>query len=106
MYSQLNEIEHYASLLMLPNDIARILEIESSDLIDEIKSEHSEVSRAFYRGCLKTEVQIRESAIYRKSNDVLVMNELTEPIIDIDTAEFNMKGLQEFKARLNYQLNA
>lgn len=99
----IQNIEHYGALLMLPYDVAKIIEMSADYLINEINDEHSHIGRAYNSGWLKTEVRIRQQ--------VFGMPEDTEDIeavltTDVELSEFQFKDLTEFKAKLNYQLNA
>lgn len=60
---QLKELEEFAGLLMSPEEIAIILEIEPAHLKKEIKSASGPVYTAFIRGKLKTEALLRKTTI-------------------------------------------
>ncbi len=60
---QLTELEEFASLLMSPEEIATILEIDRAELKKEIKSESGPVYTAFIKGKLKTEAALRKATI-------------------------------------------
>lgn len=77
---------------MLPEDIARILEIDFREFKEQLTDERSSEYRRFWKGLLTTEVAIRERA---NSNAK-----------DIEAIEFDLRDLNLFKAKLNQQLYA
>ncbi|MEA1971977.1 MAG: hypothetical protein U9N34_01570 [Candidatus Cloacimonadota bacterium] len=89
----LASIEHYASILMLPKDIARILELDFFQFKTALLNEYSLESQSFFKGYLKTEVKIRERSTSEDAKDILAI-------------EFDIIDLKEFKAKLNLQLYA
>lgn len=101
MYSNLDLIEQYAGMLMLPNDIANILEIDRKEFILELNDPFSEVRKAFYKGFLKTELRIREKAIGKQNVDD---EEIFIP--DVEEAKYNSETINNFKSKLIIQLYA
>ncbi len=93
---ELNQIEEFGELLMLPNDIAEIMEIEKRDFISELNDTGSSVKKAYFSGTLKTEVKIRKKAIWKEEGS---------EFINVDEVSFSVKDLREFKAKLIIQLH-
>jgi len=85
-----NKIEELASLLTSPEDIAKILEVDEKEFFNELKTKGSDVYRAFYRGFMQIEMQIKRDSI--------------NPV-DVDAAEFNLKSITNFKSKLIIQLD-
>jgi len=89
---QLSNVTELASLLILPRDIAIMMEIEPSQFISQLKQENSHLYVAFYRGIMQKEVDINrkypidDQLLYENRADVL-------------------RSLNEFKARLLIQLH-
>ncbi len=81
---------------MFPQDIARIMELDYEQFLAELRNEHSYISRSYWSGILKTEVEIR-SALHGK----LISNSEDLSIIDIDTAKLRYTELQIFRSKLN-----
>lgn len=103
MFSNLDLIEQYAGMLLLPNDIADILEIDRKEFISELNDTDSVVRKAFYKGYLKTEVRIREKAVGIAPDDE---NENQIVVIDIEEVKLNSEVLNNFKSKLIIQLYA
>jgi hypothetical protein len=85
----LNAIEDYANLLELPEDIARILEVEPREFIDELKDVNSAVYKAFYKGYFTYELDLRKR---------------NKTAIDIEAIENENQNLRDFKSKLIIQL--
>lgn len=98
------QIEELASALMLPNDIADILEIDKNQFIKELNDETSEIYKYFKKGYLKTEFQIRKSAITKYMNSDGI--ELITANADVEGSKFLLENLNNFKSQLIIQLNA
>lgn len=86
----LNRIEEMANVLTSPRDIAIILEVEPNIFFDELRNTESEVYKAFYRGYL-----MRDEDIRTKNLDPL----------DVEVSEFTLAQLNTFKAKLIIQLH-
>ncbi len=106
MYLKLTEIQSLANKLMLPFDIADIIEVNRYHFIKELNDNDSAVRKAFYKGFLSREVEIK-SAIY-PSNDIEELQELENipDVFDADMAQLQLRELKEFKAKLTIQLYA
>jgi len=103
MFSNLDLITEYAGMLMLPNDIADILEIDRKEFISELNDSDSEVRKAFYKGYLKTELRIRQKSIGKHNedddNEILI-------VTDVEEAKYNSEVINNFKSKLIIQLHA
>jgi len=88
------QIEEYGKILMLPNDIAEIMEFDKREFISELNDTESVIKKAYYKGTLMTEVTIRQ-----KATGIFDGNSLAEDIA------FSLKDLREFKSRLIIQLH-
>lgn len=93
--TEFEEIKRLASMLMHPADIAIQLEMSSEDFIFHLKDENTEIYKAFYQGCLQTEIDIREMA-FKKSSD---------EVTDYEEIQFKMAELDKFKSALLMELN-
>lgn len=103
MYLKLTEIQELSNKLMLPFDIAEIIEVDKNLFISELNDFASEIRRAFYRGFLLREKKIKDS-IY--PNEIIdIENDIPE-IFDADMAQLQLSELKEFKAKLTIQLHA
>ena len=91
MYLQLDKIEHFGSIFMLPKEVARIMQVDFKELISDLNDEFTEVSKAYFSGHLSAEVKIRESAV---SEDV-----------NPDIVTMQLQNLTRFKAQLQLQLS-
>ena len=87
----INTIEKLAYNLTLPKDIATILEMEHKAFIEEFDLPDSPVSKAFNRGFLKKEFELKKQI--EESPDA-ILNESIE------------KRIRNFKAKLTLQLHA
>ncbi|MDF1546409.1 MAG: hypothetical protein P1P88_01215 [Bacteroidales bacterium] len=86
----LNKIEEFAAALITPHDIAVILEVQPKEFIDELKDVTSDVYKAFYRGYLQKELDIRQKNLLP---------------LDVDTEDFTLTQLKDFKSKLIIQLD-
>lgn len=60
---QLNEVREYAGLLFAPKKIARILGVDEAAFLSDLNDESSEVSKAYDKGRLLTEAELRTSIL-------------------------------------------
>jgi len=88
----LSTIEQSAELLLLPRDIATIIEVEPSVLISELKKENSFVYQHFYRGLLKKQADINTKY---PIEDILVA----------ESREIVNRAFAQFRAKLLIQLH-
>jgi len=58
--SFITEVETYASLMFSKEEIAVILEVDSVQLVDLLEDQDNPVFRAFQRGRLKREAEVRK----------------------------------------------
>ena len=58
--AQLSDLETYASLMFTKNEIAVIMEMDPHDLSDKIGDPQSPAGKAFQRGRLKREAELRK----------------------------------------------
>jgi|GEM_PF-6155906 len=98
-YEIIKQIEEMSSALMLPYDIAAILEIDQKQFIEMLRDEDSEFSKSFKKGYLKTQFTIQKNAFTENSDD-----EDDIKIIDVQKAEFQLAQLLKFKSKLIIQL--
>lgn len=61
--AQLKAMEEYAGLLFTPAEIAIILEVDEMDLLKDLKNKDAAAYKAFYKGILTTQVQLRATAL-------------------------------------------
>lgn len=91
---ELQEVERLAGLLMSPRDIAMQIEMTQEDFLHDLSNEFSDIHKAFHRGYLRTEMDIREKAF----------NPDREAPADYEEIQFKMKELNNFKAMLHLEL--
>lgn len=60
---QLEQIEHYASLLLTVSDIAMLMDFDEDWLREVVRLKTSPAAKAYYKGKLKTKVLLRESTL-------------------------------------------
>jgi len=58
--SFITEVETYASLMFSKEEIAVILEVDPAQLVDLLEDQDNPVFRAFQRGRLKREAEVRK----------------------------------------------
>ena len=56
-------IEEYASLFFAIDEIAMLLDVDTQELRREIKSNRTEAAKAYYRGKLKTQIELRKQTL-------------------------------------------
>jgi hypothetical protein len=61
--TELKEIEEFASLLFSPEVIAQVMGVELNDFVESIADISSPAAKAFSRGALMTEVELRRSIL-------------------------------------------
>jgi len=86
----LNEVEKLAFLLMLPFDIAKMIEVDKRQFIIDIQYEGSDIYKSFNKGVLKREVEIKQK-----------MQSITD-VFERDSLE---KEIRNYKAKLILQLH-
>ena len=86
----LNQVEQLAYLFTLPKDIAIILEIDSYDFITQLQDEDSPIYKAFHKGYLMREIEIKKTIMHLE---------------DAYQKEFAEKQIRNFKAQLKLQLD-
>lgn len=93
---ELQEIERLAGMLMHPADIALQVEMTKEDFIAALSDDTSDIHKAFFRGYLRTEIDIREKAFQPAGE---------EPA-DYEEIQFKMNELNHFKAMLHLELKS
>ena len=63
MQCDLQQVEEYASLFLKVDEIALLLNIDYEEFRREIKSKSSDISKAYYRGKLKTMIELRKQTL-------------------------------------------
>jgi len=61
--SFITEVETYASLMFSKEEIAVILEVDPVQLVDLLEDQDNPVFRAFQRGRLKREAEVRKGSV-------------------------------------------
>ena len=75
---QLEEIKELASLLLEPEEIAVLLDIDTSSFLNEIESRRGEVYQAYFRGKTETKKAILENVIKMARHGSPQAEELTK----------------------------
>lgn len=65
---QLEEIESMASLFLQPDDIAVNIGVDPDDFTDLINTKSGPVYLAYFKGWMKTEVELRQSILQSALN--------------------------------------
>ena len=60
---ELAMITKLAGLFYTPSEIARVLEIDTEEFENQIKSEESEAYKYYYKGYYQTDVSLRQSIL-------------------------------------------
>ncbi|MDR0754186.1 MAG: hypothetical protein LBF04_02235 [Prevotellaceae bacterium] len=63
MQSNIKLIEEYASLFFTIDEISMILNINPQELRREIKANKTDAAKAYYRGKLKTQIELRKQTL-------------------------------------------
>ena len=87
---QLKIIEEFAFNLIAPIEIAQFLEVETDLFLNGLKNEKSDVYKSFYRGLYRTELAVKKSSLLP---------------VDVETEEFRLKQLKDFKSKIIIQLH-
>jgi hypothetical protein len=56
-------IEEYASLFFTVDEIAMLIDVDTQELRREIKSNKTDAAKAYYRGKLKTQIELRRQTL-------------------------------------------
>jgi len=87
----LNDVEKLAHLLTLPEDIAKIIELDIRRFIIDVQHEGSDLYKSFHRGYLKREIEIKQKML---------------GITDVFERDSLEKELRNYKAKLILQFHA
>jgi len=63
MLCDINKIEELAALFFTIQEIALILDINESELRREIKKPNSDIAKAYYKGKLQTQIELRKQTL-------------------------------------------
>ena len=85
---QLEMISIYASNLMLPSEIATLLNIDEQELLEAIRNKQSDASRAYRVGKTETTLAIRRQEVeLAKMSSPLAVQNVAKYISQMDTEE-------------------
>jgi len=60
---ELATITELAALFYTPTEIARILEVDTEEFENQIKSEHGEAYKSYYKGYYLSDISLRKSIL-------------------------------------------
>lgn len=60
---EIKSIEDYASWMFTPSEIAIVMQKSEVDILNELKNSDSDFYKAFYKGLLITQAQIRKTQL-------------------------------------------
>jgi IS30 family transposase len=63
MQSDIEQIEEYAALFFTVDEIAMLLNKDVQELRRELKANKSELAKAYHRGKLKTQIELRRQTL-------------------------------------------
>ncbi|MDR1554220.1 MAG: hypothetical protein LBS69_12300 [Prevotellaceae bacterium] len=63
MQSNIELIEEYASLFFTIDEIAMLLNADAQELRREIKAHKTDAAKAYYRGKLRTQIELRKQTL-------------------------------------------
>lgn len=90
IYSQelLDKVEEYASYLMLPSEIAFLVEMNEYSFKDAISNKASQLSKAYFKGKINTTLAIRKQEVeLAKVGSPLAVEHASKYITDMDLSE-------------------
>lgn len=86
----LNKIEELANSLTSPEDIARIIEVDSSAFYSDLREQGTLLYKSFYRGYLQKKLEIKQKNLLP---------------LDVDSEDFTLIQLKDFESKLIIQLH-
>lgn len=81
-------IAEYARNLMLPSEIATLLDVDKQEFLESIRDKQSEASRAYRKGKTETTLAIRRQEVeLAKMSSPLAVQNVAKYISQMDTEE-------------------
>ena len=87
-YQQLQDIDLYASLFFTIEEISLLISLDAEELRREVTHGYSDINKAYHRGKLRSQVELRQrTRDMAEKRDLLANAQMVQWLRDMDESE-------------------